>query len=163
MILAVDPGTLQSGWCLFANNHVKGYGVSQNPDMLTIIRDTSATVLAIERVASYGMSVGREVFETCEWVGDFRNEWRRLGKGEAVLVYRKDVKLHLCGSSRAKDSNVRQALIDLFEPTGGGKCRQIGVKGKPGPLFGVSSHAWPALGVAVTATASPGRGFAARA
>ena len=51
------------------------------------------------------------------------------------------------------DPNVRQAIIDLFPPTGGGKCAQIGTKGQPGPLYGVSSHAWPALGVALTAQA----------
>ena len=66
-------------------------------------------------------------------------------------VYRKDVKLHLCGSSRAKDPSVRAALIDLYPASGGGKCPQIGTKRQPGPLFGVSSHAWPALGVAVLA------------
>ena len=45
-----------------------------------------------------------------------------------------------------------QALLDLFPRTGGGATPQIGTKGKPGPLYGVSSHAWAALGVAVTAS-----------
>lgn len=43
------------------------------------------------------------------------------------------------------------ALLDLFPRTGGGATPQIGTKAKPGPLYGVSSHAWAALGVAVTA------------
>jgi hypothetical protein len=102
-------------------------------------------------IASYGMPVGREVFETCVWIGRFMEQW---GAPDRVnLVYRKDVKMHLCGSPRAKDANIRQALIDLFEPTGGGKTPQIGTKAKPGPLYGVSTHAWPALGVAVTVQA----------
>lgn len=149
-ILAIDPGTKESGWCLYREDGiVLESGVKPNEIMLLEIRHSYADHLAIERVASYGMSVGREVFETCEWVGEFRGMWRTKGK-EAQLFYRKDVKLHLCGTVKAKDSNIRQALIDMFPATGGGKTPQIGTKAKPGPLYGVSSHAWPALAVAVT-------------
>jgi len=96
--------------------------------------------LAIEMIASYGMAVGREVFETCVWIGRFQQVWR---SPESVrLVYRRDVKLHLCGNPRAKDPNIRQALIDLLGPAG--------TKKQPGPTYGVKSHAWAALGVAVT-------------
>lgn len=126
-------------------------GVMTNGDMLDQIRASSADRLAIEMIASYGMPVGREVFETCVWIGRFVQAWKDPAAVE--LVYRKEVKLHLCGSPRAKDPNVRQAIIDLFPATGGGKCAQIGTKAKPGPLYGVSSHAWPALGVALTAQA----------
>jgi hypothetical protein len=149
MILAIDPGTTESGWVLFDCERVHSSGVEPNPLMLKRIQHWTAARLAIEMIASYGMPVGREVFETCVWIGRFVQAWH---DPEAVtLVYRKDVKLHLCGSPRAKDPNVRQALIDLFPGTGGGKTPQIGTKGQPGPLYGVSSHAWPALGVAITA------------
>lgn len=104
--------------------------------------------LAIEMIASYGMPVGREVFETCVWIGRFQQAWH--SPEDVRLVYRKDVKLHLCGTAKAKDANVRQALLDLYPRTGGGATPQIGTKAKPGPLYGVSSHAWPALAVAVT-------------
>jgi hypothetical protein len=67
------------------------------------------------------------------------------------LIYRRDVKLRLCGTVKAKDANVRQALIDMFPKTGGGKIPQIGTKAQPGPLYGVASHAWAAVAVAVTA------------
>jgi hypothetical protein len=152
--LAIDPGTTESGWVLFDGERVVDSGVLSNGEMLEKVIFHAhwihgAETLAIEMIASYGMPVGREVFETCVWIGRFVQVWRTP---EAVrLVYRKDVKLHLCGSPRAKDPNVRQALIDLFPATGGGKCPQIGIKSKPGPLFGVSTHAWPALGVAITA------------
>ena len=63
---------------------------------------------------------------------------------------RLDVKLHLCKDSRAKDANIRQALLDRFPATGGGKTPQIGTKAQPGPLYGIKSHLWAALGVAVT-------------
>lgn len=133
-------------------------GVEQNHDMLTRVRTyhlwaqtlhQPAAELAIEMIASYGMPVGREVFETCLWIGRFIQAWH---SPETVrLVYRRDVKLHLCGTAKAKDANVRQALLDLFPRTGGGATPQIGTKAQPGPLYGVSTHAWPALGVAITA------------
>ena len=79
----------------------------------------SADFLALEMIASYGMAVGKEVFETCVWIGRFQQKWR--WPAEVRFVYRQDVKLHLCGSPRAKDANIRQALLDMFPSTGGGK------------------------------------------
>lgn len=148
MILAIDPGNTQSGWCLFDGQRVHDSGVLDNDEMLAKVVTHRDKLLAIEMIASYGMPVGREVFETCVWIGRFvqahrPNCWQ--------LVYRKDVKMYLCGSMKAKDGNIRQAIIDLFPATGGGKIPQIGTKANPGPLYGVSSHAWAALGVAITA------------
>jgi len=48
---------------------------------------------------------------------------------------------------RAKDANIRQALIDRYGP---GKDKAIGQKKTPGPLYGFKSHEWAALAVAVT-------------
>lgn len=148
MILAIDPGTTQSGWCLLNSTpSVFKSGVLPNKEMLDAVQDAArlpgllhgCNVLAIEMVASYGMPVGREVFETVRWIGRFQQAWR---DPEAVrLVYRQQVKLHLCGSPRAKDPNIWQALKDrLGEP---------GTKKNPGPLYGVQSHARAALAVAV--------------
>jgi hypothetical protein len=149
MILAIDPGTTESGWVIYDGACVIDSGMTENADMLYAIPDVPADRLAIEMIASYGMPVGREVFETCVWVGRFQQAWH---KPEAVeLVYRKDVKMHLCGTTKAKDPNVRQALLDMFPRTGGGKTPQIGTKANPGPLYGVTSHAWAALAVAITA------------
>lgn len=154
-ILAIDPGTEESGWCVFDGGAVAASGVMSNAEMLDYLQRAHFAInghrLAIEMIASYGMPVGREVFETCVWIGRFTQAWHIPGAVE--LVYRKDVKMHLCGTTKAKDPNVRQALIDMFPGTGGGKTPQVGTKGQPGPLFGVSSHAWAALGVAVTAGA----------
>jgi hypothetical protein len=139
LILAIDPGVVESGWCLF-DGAVQGSGVRANERLLAELPTYDADVLAIEMIASYGMPVGREVFETCVWIGRYKQAWR---DPDAVrLVYRRDVKMHLCGSARAKDANIRQALLDLIGPQG--------VKARPGPTYGVKSHAWPALAVAAT-------------
>ena len=155
-ILAIDPGPAQSGWCIYDGSRMVQCGVADNATMLVIVKTASVNYrvdrLAIEMIASYGMAVGREVFETCVWIGRFQQAW---GNPDAVeLVYRKDVKMHLCGTPRAKDANIRQALLDMFPPSGGGAVPQVGTKKEPGPLYGISSHAWPALGVAITAMAA---------
>ncbi len=144
MMLAIDPGTTQSGWALYCPGEGITCGIEDNARLLTMIQKwepIDPVRLSIEMIASYGMAVGREVFETCLWIGRFTQAWHT--PGQVRLVYRKDVKLHLCGSPRAKDANIRMALID--------KLGAPGTKKAPGGTYGVRSHAWAALGVAVTA------------
>ena len=86
------------------------------------------------------MAVADESIVTCFWVGRFQQAWRNP---EMVrLVRRSAVKSHLCGTQRATDANIRQRVIDLIGPPG--------VKAAPGPTYGVKSHAWQALAVAIT-------------
>ena len=148
--LAIDPGTDKSGYVVYCDS-VLASGVMPNDEMLAYIQRSHMQIkaysLAIEMVSSYGMPVGREVFETVRWIGRFQQAWHEPEK--VIYAYRRDVKLHLCGTARAKDANIRKALLDLFPRTGGGKTPQVGTKSAPGPLYGVSSHAWSALAVAV--------------
>lgn len=145
-ILGIDPGPEESGYAIIYGDSVIECGVLCNMAMSTRLRAWEYEV-AIEMIASYGMAVGAEVFDTCVWIGRF---WE-ICKNDPILLKRKEVVTHLCGTPKGKDANVRQALIDMFPGTGGGKVPQIGTKKKPGPLFGISSHMWPALGVAITA------------
>lgn len=145
MILAIDPGTEVSGAVMLDGERVIDSGVLPNAEVLDLLRSTCrpGVAIACEMVACYGMPVGAEVFDACRWIGRFEQVcWPR----PIAMVYRRDVKLHLCGTVRAKDANVRQALVDRW----GGKARAIGTSKRPGPLYGVKSHAWAALGVAVT-------------
>lgn len=148
-VFAIDPGTTQSGWCIFRDGTVCDSGVLDNVDMRERVRSAATwdprLQLAIEMVASYGMAVGKEVFRTVWWSGRFAEAWLDGSGRLPIEVYRQDVKLHLCGTPRAKDANIRQALIDLLGPQG--------TKKAPGPTYGVRSHAWAALAVAVTAAA----------
>jgi hypothetical protein len=91
------------------------------------------------------MAVGREVFETVFWTGRFFEAATRRGADVSWLP-RKAIKVHLCGSARAQDSNIRVALIDRF----GGSERAKGTKKAPGALFGIKAHEWAALALAVT-------------
>lgn len=147
-LLALDPGTTHSGWVQYANGVVQACGVHENHEVLDLIRSHTGSV-ACEMIASYGMAVGKEVFETCLWIGRFI---QCAGADRVRLVYRKDVKLHLCASPRAKDANIRQAIIDRY----GGKAEAIGTVKKSGPLYSVKSHSWAALAVALTASETKG-------
>ena len=146
-ILAIDPGPEQSAALRYdaVSHEVDCIGILPNGLLLNSLGPVGRhdTRLAIEMIASYGMPVGKEVFETCVWIGVFKREWGR----PVEMVYRREVKLHLCNSVRAKDANIRQALIDRFGP---GKERAIGLKASPGPLYGIKADLWAALGVAVT-------------
>lgn len=145
LILGIDPGTEESAYVTFDGTQVWDHGILPNEDMMKIIDQSNAYMpLAIEMVACYGMAVGKEVFETVYWIGRFVE---RRGAEWCHRLYRKDIKLHLCGSVRAKDQNVRQALIDRFGP---GKAKAMGVKKAQGPLYGIKSHEWAALATAVT-------------
>lgn len=144
ILLAIDPGTNESGWVRMLDDRIVGSGIIGNPELLEQLKTDGADRLAIEMIASYGMPVGAETFQTVLWIGRFMQAYRNPDAVE--LIYRKDVKMHLCGSPRAKDPNIRQALIDKIGPQG--------TKKEPGPTYGVKSHAWAALAVAITARAA---------
>lgn len=149
-LLAIDPGTTESGMVILNDGQVEWAGVWANETLLaTIGMELVANSIhppfdeiAIEMIASYGMPVGAEVFDTCCWIGRFEQAWKRRSGRYPTRVFRQQVKLHLCGNVRAKDANIRQALIDLIGPRG--------TKASPGPTYGVKKHAWAALAVAVT-------------
>lgn len=134
--LAIDPGPVSSAFVLFDGRRVVDHGQLKNEEPLAQPYTT-----VIEQIESMGMAVGAEVFETVFWSGRFAQASRPFDR-----VTRRAVKLHLCGSMRAKDQHIRQALIDRF----GGKAEAVGTKKAPGPVFGISSHRWAALAVAVT-------------
>lgn len=150
MILAIDPGPVQSAYVLYQPDDqtvAEGHIVS-NEAMLLAVEDAANNwhvgTLAIEMVESFGMPVGREVFETVRWSGRFEERFNWLCDPTARVerIGRKNIKLHLCNSVRAKDSNIRQALLDRFGP--------VGTKAEPGKLYGVKKDIWSALALAVT-------------
>jgi hypothetical protein len=146
VILTIDPGPEQSAFVLYdpGPRCLVGFGKVSNEKLRGELAPARATgdVLVVEMVASYGMPVGREVFETVLWTGRFIEAWG----GAFEKLYRSSVKLHMCGQTRAKDANVRQAVLDAF----GGKDKAVGKKAKPGPLYGVKADVWQALALALT-------------
>lgn len=146
-VIAIDPGPTQSAWVFWNGEKILERDLLSNEAMLQLLRSlrlpygrVEPLLVAIEWISSYGMPVGAEVFDTCRWAGRFEEAARPL---PVELIPRRDVKLHLCDSAKAKDANVRQALLDLIGPRG--------TKKNPGPTYGITTHCWAALGVAVLA------------
>lgn len=148
ILLAIDPGNEFSAYCLIdmetyipfkfgkvKNEVLKEY--LQSPEFSDICSN-NYMYFAIEMIASYGMAVGQTVFETCVWIG----RYIELMCSPYTFIYRKDVKMNLCGSMKAKDSNIRQALIDRFG--------EVGTKNKQGFFYGFKADIWSAYAVGVT-------------
>lgn len=150
-VLAIDPGSEQSAYAWFGSQ----------PDALPIAELFSnktvanhvggstypSDFLAIEFPFPRGMPASSQLFRTVMWVGRFIEAW--LGymgnESDVLLINRHDVKLHHCGQARAKDSNIRAAIIDRY----GGKEAAIGKKKTPGPLYRVRADEWQALAIAL--------------
>ena len=143
--LGIDPGPVESAfvwWDAVAERVIR-------LESIPVFKLDSITIgpllkgvdcVSIEWIECFGMAVGQETFRTVAGIGWFASllydrTW------SLRLVPRRAVKMHLCNSMRAKDANVRQALIDRFGP--------VGTKKQPGKLYGVATHYWAALGVAV--------------
>jgi hypothetical protein len=143
--LGIDPGPVESAfvwWDAVAEQVIR-------LESIPVFKLDSITIgpllkgvdcVSIEWIECFGMAVGQETFRTVAGIGWFASllydrTW------SLRLVPRRSVKMHLCNSMRAKDANVRQALIDRFGP--------VGTKKQPGKLYGVATHYWAALGVAV--------------
>lgn len=149
-ILAIDPGNMHSAFCYVSTEDFRPirFGKVENSELKRLIHlDDSRCAAAIEMVASYGMPVGREVFETCVWIGRFAAELESFSR-PVRFVYRKDVKLELCAMPTAGDANIRRALIDRFaeHDLRTGK----GTKKNPDWFYGFHDDIWAAYAVAVT-------------
>jgi Holliday junction resolvasome RuvABC endonuclease subunit len=165
-ILGIDPGPEQSAWLLLDSaggldlGRVVDFGQWETERVRQLCRVLGETwvsdrqggteraavdLVAIEWIESYGMTVGREVFETVHWAGRM-TEAVAAQDIPVVQVPRRAVKIAICGDTRAKDANIHAALLERW----GGKARAVGSKAAPGPLYGISKDVWSALAIAVT-------------
>jgi hypothetical protein len=157
MIFAIDPGPTHSAMVLFDDCERKvvlSEAQATHDTVMFMLAhdgiDKENLTVACEGLQCFGMAVGKETFETGYNIGEIRH----LCKTQDIafqLVFRGQVKQFLCHSAKAKDGNIRQAILDSFPATGGGATPQVGTKKAPGPLLGVSSHSWSALAVALYA------------
>lgn len=143
-ILAIDPGPVRSGVVSFIDGRIAWADPAMlNGAVLLHVEQAPANVRVACEVmqASYAPTIGADVIETIKWVGEFRHARRPL---PLLELSRQRIKAVLCnGNVKANDAGVRQALIDRLGPPGSKKA--------PGPTYGVTSHAWAALAVAVAA------------
>ena len=118
-VIGLDPGTRDSAFVVFLENTVMRADVLPNEAVVEFLAawvSSERTVLVIEQIESFGMAVGREVFETVFWTGRMAQAWTPKPFDR---LPRRVIKQHLCHTSRATDGNIRQAIMDRF---GGSAC-----------------------------------------
>ena len=146
-ILAIDPGNIDSAYVI-VDEHYRILDKNKVPNkvMLDIVKADNYDELVIEKIACYGMPVGAETFDTCIWIGRFQQASPHCK--DVSFVFRREEKMTLCNSMRAKDANIRQALIDRFATHDfkNGK----GTKKNPDWFYGFKADIWAAYAVAVT-------------
>ena len=150
MIFAIDPGSTQSAYCMMNGDALPlHFDKVPNAELVSLIRtySKSLTAVIIERVASYGMPVGREVFDTCEWIGRYTQVADDLNL-PVEYILRQEEKLHICKSPKANDATIRKALIDRFakHDLKTGK----GTKVAPDFFFGFHADIWASYSVGTT-------------
>lgn len=153
-LLCIDPGPDKSGAVIFHPEKLEVLFFCHdlgNQTLLNLIESycecdnpLKSDKMVFEMVSSYGKPVGMSIFNTVLWSGMFMHAF---GRENVNALYNCNIRMELCGTARVGESNIRQAVIDHFPGTGGGKTPQIGIKKAPGPLFGMKSHAWSALAV----------------
>lgn len=149
MLLAIDPGNVETAYCLMDDKYtILDKGKIPNTQMITYIWENARSIdhIVTEMIASYGMAVGKDVFETCVMIGMIE---RTADQGEVAhsRVFRSEEKLCICKNSRAKDSNIRAGLIERFAKHD--LKRGTGTKKNPDHFYGVSKDMWAAFAVGV--------------
>lgn len=145
VILALDVGTTESGWCLLTDYKPVKFGKDLNEKVLAIVKEWDYNVLVYEQFKSYGMPIGDSTIKSIEWNGRLLQS--ALDRNIPVdCVTRNEEKINICHSSKANDGTIRQALIDRFASTPSGK----GTKKNPDFFYGFSKDMWSAYAVGVT-------------
>ena len=149
--IALDVGTTKSAYAVMKEDYtLEITGILENDMLLEMISEFARIYdcLVYEEFSSYGMPIGKTTMESIKWNGRFIQAYLeartdRFDRGGTIKpILRKDVKMNLCGTMKAKDSNIRQALIDRFGV--------VGTKGNKGYFYGVSKDMWSAIAICVT-------------
>jgi hypothetical protein len=117
VITSVDPGTTESALVKFDGKQVSYSAFLDNEDILQMAREGRIFTdsVAIEDIESFGMPVGKETFGTVRFIGRLQEALERHGI-KTRLIGRKSVKVHLCGTTKAKDPNIAIADYALANP-----------------------------------------------
>ncbi len=163
-IIGIDPGETQSALVHIritergrvrrrTETEIIAHAELPNPDVPLWLRGAIETAIGdapnivIERVQSYGMPVGREVFDTVRWAGRIE-QVAMDAECPTWLLARTHVKRVLLGGPVGGDREVRAALRERFGESA---------------LRGVTRHKWAALAVAAAFAVDRSRAVASEA
>lgn len=151
-LIAIDPGPKMSACVLMRGMVVTDFDFRPNDEIAESLDFgiQGSPTLIVEAMVNYGMPAGDDIRETLIWMGRFQ----QANGGQMERITNSRIRAQICKSMKAKDSHIRQALIDRY----GGQAVAIGRKPKnkkdkstPGPLYGMkqNQHHWSALAVGV--------------
>ena len=172
IVIAIDPGNTESAVVCIDEFYRPQYAEKlANPAALNKAKELVLmpiasgldAFVALEQVSHYGtgMPAGRTVFDTCLWSGRFiqgildvfdgsfllADVKDKFSEGSIHMIGRKEYVADLCGSSRARDANIIQYLIDRFAPDTPNRGK--GTKKDPGWFYGFKADVWQAYALAV--------------
>jgi Holliday junction resolvasome RuvABC endonuclease subunit len=131
-ILGIDPGPAESAFALVTEDqqvlHAEKVG---NDSLIERIREAPPAHVAIESIQSYGMAVGREVFDTCFFIGELIRACKDAGI-PFTLYPRPEYTRRICGAGKVNDSVIRQALELRFGGYGENVSSEVIPDGEPG-------------------------------
>lgn len=147
-IVGIDTGTNQTAMCLCRYSdlkpieHIKVDNKDAEFVLKTWLCQSKLTIVAIEMLENHGMPIGQTTIQTIVEIGRIQYiceahfiPW--------MLVKRSEEKMTICQSVKAKDSNIRQALMDMYGTKG--------TKKNKGWFYGFKADEWQAYAVAHTA------------
>lgn len=152
-ILAIDPGSTESGWLILNDGVIQNFGKHLNENMITNFScyGEGIDITVIEEIKGFGRIASKYEFEAAFWSGRFYQK----ANGSVKLVSRPEIRKHWLGKRNGNDAMVREALINHF----GGPVK-IPTKGKaknpfklepPEVLRGITKDCWSALAIALYA------------
>lgn len=166
IVLGIDPGPITSGVVvydsearrvLYASKAATAVGLEDGaryagrettPDGRVTVGPRRIDVVLIERPACMGpLGAGKvgHMLDTAWAAGGLERRWLHTGHRVHTMTRREVLRdLGVLSGKGSADSRVRAACI---ADHGGSKTVAVGTKKAPGPLYGVSSHAWQALGL----------------
>ena len=153
-LLAIDSGDVKSAYIIYNSekNKIIEKNILPNDEFLeAIIRAGSENLfseVAIEKLHSMGMAVGQTTFDTIFMNGRIYQAMRDHLNLIPTLYPRHDIKMHLCMTTRAKDGNIRMALVNRFgDPSTKKNPHDKFNELTDGIYFG--THFWSCLAVAM--------------
>lgn len=119
IIISYDPGNEQTGWVVALEDNSKL--IYKNKDLNTICfqktkeftEKYNVVKVGCEYPSSYGMMTNQSLLDTCTFCGILGWYFRERNI-PFELIFRKSIKMFLCGSVRAKDAEVNSRVREYL-------------------------------------------------
>lgn len=172
-VIAIDPGLESSGWVSILGAGKITSEIVENAKLLDTVRSTdpNTVTFVIERMNFMAKHAGNSVHEPNVWAGRFMEAFEGRG-GSVHRIFRRTVATHIAGQVAEGNATIRAAIIDRYggkdKAIGGVRCKTCKGKGwtgrdhdycqscfgrgwshPRGPLYGVVTHCWQALALAL--------------